>query len=77
VSTKALNQAAKRNAGRFPEDFMFQLTDDEARALRSQNVTSSEAALRSQIVTLDDDRTGPSSDFIARDRPSKSRRRRL
>ena len=29
VPTKALNQAVKRNAGRFPEDFMFQLTAGE------------------------------------------------
>jgi hypothetical protein len=40
VATKSLNQAVKRNAERFPEDFMFQLTPDEAEALRSQNVTS-------------------------------------
>jgi hypothetical protein len=29
VSTKALNQAVRRNAGRFPADFLFQLTKDE------------------------------------------------
>lgn len=29
VSTKALNQAVKRNMGRFPHDFMFQLSSDE------------------------------------------------
>jgi len=29
VSTKVLNQAVKRNMGRFPEDFMFQLTEEE------------------------------------------------
>jgi ORF6N domain len=29
VPTKALNQAVKRNAARFPSDFMFQLTADE------------------------------------------------
>lgn len=29
VSTKALNQAVKRNSGRFPEDFVFRLTVDE------------------------------------------------
>ncbi len=29
VSTKALNQAVKRNFSRFPQDFMFQLTDTE------------------------------------------------
>jgi len=39
VSTKTLNQAVKRNYSRFPDDFMFQLTKDEAKALRSQFVT--------------------------------------
>ena len=29
VQTKALNQAVKRNIERFPEDFMFQLTNEE------------------------------------------------
>jgi hypothetical protein len=29
VPTKALNQAVKRNAARFPSDFMFQLTEPE------------------------------------------------
>ena len=44
VETKVLNQAAKRNLDRFPEDFMFQLTEteaDELLNLRSQFVTSS------------------------------------
>ena len=39
VETKALNQAARRNIERLPEDFMFQLTADEAARLRSQSVT--------------------------------------
>lgn len=43
VSTKALNQAVKRNPGRFPADFMFQFTSSEVRALsRSQFVTGSQ-----------------------------------
>jgi hypothetical protein len=41
VSTKALNRAVKRNRERFPEDFMFQLTKEEAEDLRRQNGTSS------------------------------------
>jgi len=41
VETRALNQAVKRNADRFPNDFMFQLTDAEWQNLKSQNVTSS------------------------------------
>ncbi len=40
VSTKQLNQQVSRNKKRFPEDFMFRLTKDEANALRSQFVTS-------------------------------------
>jgi ORF6N domain len=40
VQTKALNQAVKRNLKRFPDDFMFQLTEEEAQEfLRSQFVT--------------------------------------
>lgn len=40
VDTKQLNKAVKRNAERFPPDFMFQLTPAEARALRFQIGTS-------------------------------------
>ncbi len=49
VETRVLNQAVKRNIERFPEDFMFQLTKDEAENLRSQ-ITSSNS--RSQNVIL-------------------------
>jgi len=42
VETKVLNQAVKRNAKRFPEDFMFRLNKGEFSVL-----------LRSQFVTLD------------------------
>ena len=42
VSTKALNQAVKRNLERFPKDFVFQLTDSEWISLRSQFVTLNE-----------------------------------
>lgn len=41
VETRALVQAVKRNASRFPADFMFQLTAKEAAILRSQTVISS------------------------------------
>jgi hypothetical protein len=33
VATKALNQAVKRNAAKFPPDFMFQITAEEAESL--------------------------------------------
>jgi len=59
VPTKALNQAVKRNAERFPSDFVFQLLPREMTDLRSQFVTAGEqdparqydGALRSQFVT--------------------------
>lgn len=41
VETKVLIQAVKRNIDRFPPDFMFQLTKEEFKNLRSQIVTSS------------------------------------
>jgi hypothetical protein len=40
VPTKHLNQAMKRNLTRFPPDFMFQLTGEEFKSLKSQIVTS-------------------------------------
>ena len=41
VSTGRLNEQIKRNIARFPEDFMFQLTEEEFKNLKSQNATSS------------------------------------
>jgi hypothetical protein len=54
VPTKALNQAVKRNRRRFPSDFMFQLTWEEARALPAPPVAAKRGAdaARSQSVTL-------------------------
>lgn len=63
VETRALNQAVKRNIERFPEDFMFQLSEEEMQELlRSQIVilnaqidgipSENPDSLRSQIVTL-------------------------
>ncbi len=40
VETRILNQAVKRNISRFPEDFMFQLNEEEWRNLKSQIVIS-------------------------------------
>jgi ORF6N domain len=42
VETRVLNQAVKRNIGRFPKDFMLQLTSKEWQFLRSQIVMSLE-----------------------------------
>ncbi len=41
VETKVLNQAVKRNKDRFPGDFMFRLTVEEWKGMRSQFVTAS------------------------------------
>lgn len=41
VETRALVQAVKRNLDRFPDDFMFQLSKEEFKDLRSQTVISS------------------------------------
>jgi len=54
VETKALNRAVKRNVERFPADFMFQLTEEEAAALRRHYGTSNTgngSVLRSQFGT--------------------------
>jgi len=40
VTTGALNQAVRRNKDRFPQDFAFQLTEEERKSLISQTVTS-------------------------------------
>ena len=47
VTTSALNQAVRRNRDRFPEDFMFQLTNAEMENLKSQIVISSWGGRRS------------------------------
>ena len=69
VPTKALNQAVRRNSDRFPADFVFRLTLDEARdlaGLKSQSVTLEDSTggtdpnSRSQSVTLSSRRTEPS-----------------
>ena len=57
VETKALNQAVKRNAIRFPEDFMFRLTTIEWNLMWSQFVTTypksqiGKESMQSQFVT--------------------------
>lgn len=57
VTTKRLNEQVKRNADRFPEDFMFRLTRAEVEALNRSQIatgsesTESEAPNRSQSVT--------------------------
>ena len=52
VKTRALNHAVKRNIKRFPEDFMFQMNEDELENLKSQFVTSSWGGTR-KLVELE------------------------
>jgi hypothetical protein len=49
VEPRALNQAVKRNIDRFPDDFMFQLSQEEFAVLKSQFVISSWGGLRRAI----------------------------
>ena len=50
VETKALNQSVKRNIDRFPDDFMFRLTQDEWQTMRSQFVTASQNKRNANIT---------------------------
>jgi len=54
VETRRLNEQVRRNAARFPRDFVFQVDRKELEALRAQNVISGDgrAALRSQNAIL-------------------------
>ena len=51
VSTKRLNEQVKRNLDRFPNDFMFRLTDEEFNILRSQFATSNHPSYCYRIKT--------------------------
>jgi hypothetical protein len=59
VEARALNQAVKRNAERFPEDFMFRLTAEEAEALNSASATSKTDS--DSVNTVDSSQTVMSS----------------
>jgi hypothetical protein len=54
VETRRLNEQVRRNAARFPRDFVFHVDRREFEALKAQNVISSDgrAALRSQNAIL-------------------------
>ena len=60
VKNKRLNEQVKRNIKRFPDDFMFQLTQEEWNILKSQIATTKQSEnkaitlLRSQIATTKD-----------------------
>jgi len=79
VETKKFNQAVKRNLERFPDDFMFQLTKEEANLI-SQFATSS-SVLRSQFVTSNnknsEDKTNSRSQFATSKMDGRGGRRYL
>lgn len=52
VSTGRLNEAVKRNAARFPEDFMFRLTDKEFANLKSQFAIASWGGRRTRPIAF-------------------------
>ena len=54
VDTKVLNQSVKRHIDRFPNDFMFQLTNEELEKIRvqSRDLDPGQISSRSQFVTL-------------------------
>lgn len=54
VETKRLKEQVRRNVGRFPEDFMFELTKEEHESLRSQIATSKEGkgGTRSEALVI-------------------------
>ena len=64
VETRRLNEQVRRNIERFPEDFMFKLTKEEAEVSRSQIATMNDVDtnLKSQIATSSDD--SPRSQFV-------------
>lgn len=51
VETKRLNEQVKRNIERFPDDFMFQLSDEEFSVLRSQFATSKTETRKHCIIS--------------------------
>ena len=67
VETKRLNQQVQRNLERFPEDFMFQLTKEEAEVSRSQFATldNDDANLKSQFATSSEEEILKSQNAIS------------
>jgi hypothetical protein len=73
VETRALTQAIKRNAERFPTDFSFQITPEEFSELKSQGIVSSDgrASLRSQFVILKNSDSAPKKLTLMRGQHAK------
>ena len=60
VEARSLNQAVKRNSGRFPDDFMFQLSEEETeQVMRSQIATTSSGNSSQFVMSSDAKSSGP------------------
>jgi DNA-binding PadR family transcriptional regulator len=68
VETKVLNQSVRRNVNRFPEDFMFQLDNEEENNLRSQIVTSSYGGKRKPTFAFTEQGVAMLSSVLRSDR---------
>jgi ORF6N domain len=71
VSVGALTQAMKRNADRFPEDFVFQLSAEEFANLKSQIVISSWGGSRSRPLAFTEEGVAMLSSVLRSDRAVK------
>ena len=70
VETRTLNQAVRRNAERFPEDFVFQLTEAETeQVMRSQSVTAS--SLNSSQTGMSSAESGAKAGNVSSDMRSR------
>ena len=68
VETRVLKQAVRRNIARFPEDFMFELTNQELTNLRSQIVTSSWGGSRYKPMAFTEQGVAMLSSILRSDR---------
>lgn len=76
VETYRLNEAVKRNIERFPDNFMFQLTEEEWQVLRSQFVISNGSEiLRSQFATSNKEEVLISQFAISKSKDKRGGRR--
>jgi hypothetical protein len=78
VEARSLNQAVKRNLERFPEDFMFRLSESETRQILRQVVTAASPLNSSQFVMSSDPQDAAAQVAAANSSPivTRSRRRR-
>ena len=72
VATKRLKEQVRRNIDRFPEDFMFILTNEEFKNLRSQFATSSWGGSRYEHMVFTEQGVAMLSSVLNSDKPSCS-----